>query len=142
MGIISEKVKQDHYDYRVNLNRYLNKEIDDAGFRAIRVQFGIYEERNNFGFMIRAKINSGILTPKQFKKIVELAKKYSHGEIHFTTRQDIQFHQTKLENSADIVEELFEAGIVTRGSGGNTPRNISLSLFAGADKDEPFDVTP
>lgn len=142
MGIISEKVKNDHYEYRANLNRYLNKEIDDAGFRAIRVQFGIYEERNNLGFMIRAKVNSGIITPKQLKKIVELAKKYSHGEIHFTTRQDIQFHQTKLENSADIVEELFEAGIVTRGSGGNTPRNISLSLFAGVDKEEPFDVTP
>ena len=43
-------------------NKYLNKEIDDAEFRAIRVQFGIYEERNNLGFMIRAKVNSGIIT--------------------------------------------------------------------------------
>ena len=76
------------------------------------------------------------------EKVIELAKKYSHGKIHFTKRQDIQFHQTKLENSANIVEELFEAGIVTRGSGGNTPRNIALSLFAGVDKNESFDVTP
>ena len=139
---MNKKVKEGHYNYRENLKKYLNKEIDDAEFRAIRVQFGIYEERNNRGYMVRAKIGSGVISIKQMEKVIELAKKYSHGKIHFTTRQAIQFHETRLEDSANIVEKLFEIGILTRGAGGNCPRNVALSVFSGVDKNELFDVTP
>ncbi len=103
---------------------------------------GIYEERGSNAYMTRVRNPAGVVSIEELKLISKLADLYAQNEIHFTTRQDIQFHRVKLEDTPDLVEKLMEANLYTRGSGGNGVRNIACSSLAGIAPDEIFDVTP
>ena len=82
------------------------------------------------------------LTPRQLRTIAQLSQTYAAGELHITTRQELQLHDVALENVPAILWPLFDAGLSSRGGGGNTVRNITASANAGVDQDEPFDVGP
>ena len=58
------------------------------------------------------------------------------------TRQDIQYHYVKLENSPKIWIELAEKQITAREACRNTVRNVTASADAGIHLEEPFDVSP
>jgi len=141
MITIPETVINEIKNYRKKVLDYKKGNIDDFRFKPYRVSMGIYEQRSLDSYMVRTRIPSGIITLKQLKKIGELADKYGNRAIHFTTRQDIQFHDITLENTVHILEELLEAGVITRGTGGNTPRNVACSPLTGVSEDEVFDVT-
>ncbi|MDK2917960.1 MAG: hypothetical protein PWQ37_693 [Candidatus Petromonas sp.] len=138
---IPEKVINEIKNYRNKVSDYEKGNLDGFRFKPYRVSMGIYEQRDLETYMVRTRIPSGIITLAQLKKISELADKYGNGYIHFTTRQDIQFHGITLKNTVHILEELLEVGIITRGTGGNTPRNVTCSPLSGVSKDEVFDVT-
>ncbi|MBS4025477.1 MAG: ferredoxin--nitrite reductase [Clostridia bacterium] len=139
---IPEQVIQDGKNFRGKIEE-LNKGIlEPERFKPQRVSMGIYEQRDRGTYMTRTRIPSGVVTLKQLEKVSELAKVYGHGFVHLTTRQDIQFHKVTLEDTANLIEGLLEVGIVTRGTGGNTARNVACSPLAGVARDEVFDVTP
>ncbi|AOY76514.1 sulfurtransferase TusA family protein [Clostridium formicaceticum] len=139
---IPQQVIEEEKSYRNKVEDLKKGIIEAERFKPYRVSMGIYEQRDNDTYMIRTRIPSGVITLEQFKKISELAKKYSHGFIHFTTRQDIQFHKVTLDDTVDIMEGLLEADIVTRGTGGNTARNVGCSPLSGVSQEDVFDVTP
>lgn len=138
---IPESVINEVSNYSTKVSDYKNGKIDSARFKAYRVSMGVYEQRDSETYMVRPRIPSGVLTLDQFKKIQELTERYGKGYIHFTTRQDIQFHNVTLENTVNIIEELWEVGIISRGTGGNTVRNVACSPLSGVSQDEIFDVT-
>ncbi|MCP5046952.1 MAG: nitrite/sulfite reductase, partial [bacterium] len=88
------------------------------------------------------------LVPKQFstfptlRALASVSGKYGNGILHLTTRQDIQVHGVSMKDAPNLVDELFRVGLVCRGGGGNTVRNVTADPCAGIDKQEPFDVTP
>ncbi|WP_366922329.1 sulfurtransferase TusA family protein [Metallumcola ferriviriculae] len=139
---IPRQVLEEGKNYRTKVEELKKGQIEPERFKPYRVAMGIYEQRDNDTYMVRTRIPSGVTNLSQLKKISELAKEYSHGYIHFTTRQDIQFHKVSLDDTVNIVEGLLEAGIITKGTGGNTARNVGCSPLSGAAKDEVFDVTP
>ena len=49
--------------------------------------------------MIRIKVPMGLLSFGQFRAILDVCDEYSTGKYHLTTRQDIQIHHVKLEDS-------------------------------------------
>ncbi len=96
----------------------------------------------NETYMLRTRVPGGVINLKQFQVISELGRKYADGKVRFTSRQDIQFHSVNLEDAYPIMKSLIEVGIITKGTGGNTVRNIECSPLSGVSLDDVFDVTP
>lgn len=128
---LPQKVLLDIKNYKENLQRFLKGDIKDAFFRGIRVPWGFYSQRGGKILMSRLRIPAGILTAKQLKAIAEAAEKFANGQLHITTRQDIQIHNVPFENSIKIIEYLKEYNISPRGGGGNTVRNITCCYLSG-----------
>jgi len=118
-------------------------EISALQFRGFRVpSFGCYEQRETGTFMLRVRLPAGTLLPHQMRALARVSKAYANGILHLTTRQDIQVHRVLLDTIHPALVSLYEAGLSTRGGGGNTVRNITACYDAGVCRDEVFDVTP
>src|SRR5258705_1460955 len=92
--------------------------------------------------MVRIKLPYGKMTLAQWKRIADVSDEYSTGNLHLTTRQDIQIHFVSLDRTPEMWTELEKDNVTIREACGNTVRNITASDQAGIDPDEPFDVTP
>lgn len=139
---LPEDLEKDIEVYRSEIESFLRGEIHPTQFKGKRVPRGVYEQRTNNTYMMRIRIPAGGITPVQLEKVSELSKKYGNGILHITTRQDIQLHWIKLEDTPDIMLELLEVGFTSKGGGGNTLRNITACYDAGVCDKEIFDVAP
>ncbi|MDP1853399.1 MAG: sulfurtransferase TusA family protein [Candidatus Omnitrophota bacterium] len=137
---LPEEVKKDAENYRRSLEEFLADKIPDARFKGVRVPWGVYSHRGGKAFMSRIRIPAGAVNTAQLKALAEAAKKYGDGRLHITTRQDIQIHNIKLEDTFKVIDYLQDYGLSPRGGGGNTLRNITACPFSGICKDEVFDV--
>jgi len=93
-------------------------------------------------YMCRLRIPNGILTHWQFAAVASIAERLAGGYAHVTTRANLQIREIKPENGPSVVEELAEAGIVTKGAGADNIRNVTGSATAGIDPDELADTRP
>ncbi|SHF14725.1 nitrite/sulfite reductase [Alkalibacter saccharofermentans] len=141
MMVYPESVMKEQLGYRSKVKEFLSGDITEKEFKPIRSCFGIYEQRQDGKYMVRAKIAAGVSSIKQLDSLIEIADRYAWNLLHFTTRQDIQFHGTSIEDTANILDELLGIGIITKGAGGNTVRNIAASPLSGVDPEGVFDVT-
>lgn len=139
---LPENIKRGIADYKKSLDDFLKGRMNSARFTGIRVPWGIYSHRGGRLFMSRIRIPAGIVTPEQLKAIAHVAKIYGKGLAHITTRQDIQVHDVKIEDTAKAIEYLKDYDLSSRGGGGNTVRNITACVLSGICKDELFDVRP
>src|SRR5581483_8529403 len=124
------------------VQQHVDGRLDAASLKARRVPFGCYEQRKDGTYMLRIRCPGGALIPRQLRTIATLSSQYGAGHIHITTRQEFQIHDVKLEDVAPVMRQLLNAGLATRGGGGNTVRNIILSPDAGVSRDEVFDPSP
>jgi len=139
---IDTRAKQDIKNLRQKIDDFNDGKIPEERFKAYRLTRGVYGQRQPGVQMFRIKIPAGRITSTQLIRIADLSDRYSNGNLHITTRQDIQLHYIHLEDSPEIWELLEETGITTKEACGNTVRNITASPQAGVDPDEPFDVSP
>lgn len=139
---LPEDLKKDIEAYKSEIDSFLKGEMHPTQFKGKRVPRGIYEQRTNNTFMMRIRIPAGGITFVQLEKISELSKKYGNGILHITTRQDVQLHQVKLEDTQKVMLELLQVGLTTKGGGGNTVRNITACYESGICKYECFNVSP
>ena len=128
---IPEELKEDIASYRLEVDRFLNGDVASDTFKAFRVPRGVYEQRTPDTFMMRIRVPAGGLTPIQMKTIAALSDELGDGICHLTTRQDVQLHWVKLEDTPLIMDKLLEVGLTTRGGGGNTVRNITACSESG-----------
>ncbi len=139
---LPQSIRKDTLAYRQKLKVFLDGQTTATAFRACRVPRGIYEQRQAGEFMVRVRIPAGMVFPGQMKRLADLSRTYGNGVLHVTTRQDIQIHELKIEETPDVLESLLEVGLSPRGGGGNTVRNITACPRAGGCPDEAFDVRP
>lgn len=139
---LPEKVRRDTQAYRAQVERYIQGEQSPVAFRAYRVPMGVYEQRTADTYMVRIRIGAGLATSRQLERIAELSRRYGNGILHVTTRQDVQIHDVRIEQTPDVLEGLLEVDLSSRGGGGNTVRNVTACPRAGFCPFEPFDVTP
>ena len=116
--------------------------IDPDKFRSLRLARGVYGQRQPGNQMVRIKIPFGKMSVKQLKRIADISNEYGGGNLHATTRQDIQVHYVSLDRTPELWAKLEQDDITLREACGNTLRNVTASPVAGIDKDEPFDVSP
>ncbi len=116
--------------------------IDPEKFRALRLARGVYGQRQQGVNMVRIKVPHGKLSFVQLRRLADLSDEYSTGNLHLTTRQDVQFHFVSLDRTPQLWAELERDELTLREACGNTVRNITGSVLAGIDPNEPFDITP
>ena len=125
-----------------NLDRFERGELNPDDWRAFRLCNGVYGQRQDDVMMIRVKIPAGILTPPQLDALALVAQKWASGKGHVTTRQNVQFHFVKMENTEEALRLLASVGLTTREACGNAVRTITACPYAGISQSEPYDVTP
>lgn len=135
-------VEQDILDLEKKIHQFHNQEIDEEKFRSLRLARGVYGQRQSGVQMIRIKLPMGRFTAAQLNRIADVSDKYGSGNLHITTRQDIQLHYVELVRTPELWARLEKEHITMREACGNTVRNVTASAYAGIDPEEPFDVTP
>ncbi|UPK69003.1 nitrite reductase [Chitinophaga filiformis] len=135
-------VEKDIIELEKKIRLFREGQIPEEKFRSLRLARGIYGQRQAGVQMIRIKLPYGKMTLEQWKRISDVSDEYSTGNLHLTTRQDIQIHFVSLERTPELWSKLDLDDITIREACGNTVRNITASDKAGIDPEEPFDVTP
>jgi sulfite reductase (ferredoxin) len=135
-------VQKEIIDLEKKIRLFREGELHDEKFRSLRLARGIYGQRQPGVQMVRIKLPYGKVSTGQLNKICDVSDKYATGNLHITTRQDIQIHFVSLDRTPELWAELSEDSITLREACGNTVRNITASPMAGVDPKEPFDVTP
>lgn len=123
-------------------NGYQQQTVSSTEFKAFRVPMGVYEQRKNEVYMARIRATGGVIKPEQLLRVIDIAKENGSNLLHITTRAEVQILNLQLDKMENVLRQLQEAGLSTKGGGGNTVRNIIVSEFSGIDKGEVFDTTP
>ena len=135
-------VEKDILELEKKIRLFREGKMDEEKFRSLRLARGVYGQRQPGVQMVRIKLPYGKMTLAQWNRIADVSDEYSTGNLHLTTRQDIQIHFVSLDRTPEMWSELEKDDVTIREACGNTVRNITASDMAGIDPDEPFDVTP
>ncbi|HEY0841768.1 nitrite/sulfite reductase [Methylotenera sp.] len=131
--IVDERVAQ----YRDQTRRYLAGELSEDEFRPLRLQNGLYIQRQ--APMLRIAVPYGMLSSAQLRKLGDISKKYDKGYGHFSTRQNLQLNWPKLEDVPEILADLATVEMHAIQTSGNCIRNITTDQFVGVAPDEVID---
>jgi sulfite reductase (ferredoxin) len=135
-------VERDIIELEKKIREFREGKMPEEKFRSLRLARGVYGQRQQGVQMVRIKLPYGKMTFAQWKRIADVSDEYSTGNLHLTTRQDIQIHFVSLDRTPEMWAELEKDNVTIREACGNTVRNITASDLAGIDPKEPFDVTP
>jgi sulfite reductase (ferredoxin) len=135
-------VERDIIDLERKIRLFREGKIHEEKFRSLRLARGVYGQRQKGVQMVRIKLPLGRISFAQWQRLAHLTDEYSTGNLHFTTRQDVQLHFVSLERTPQLWAELEQDDMTLREACGNTVRNVTASATAGVDPAEPFDVTP
>ena len=135
-------VEKDIIDLDKKIREFRDGKINDEKFRSLRLARGVYGQRQQGVQMIRIKLPFGKISTKQLVRISDISDEYSNGNLHLTTRQDIQIHHVSLDRTPELWAKLEQDDITLREACGNTVRNITASSESGIDINELFDVSP
>ena len=131
--IVRERVAQ----FRGQVARRLSGELLEDEFKPLRLQNGVYLQLH--AYMLRIAIPYGQLSPRQLRRLAEIARDNDKGYGHFTTRQNIQFNLVALKDIPDVLEKLAEVEMHATQTSGNCIRNTTTDHYAGAAQDEVLD---
>ncbi|SHK81760.1 sulfite reductase (ferredoxin) [Chitinophaga jiangningensis] len=135
-------VERDIIELERKIRLFREGSIPEEKFRSLRLARGVYGQRQQGVQMVRIKLPYGKMTLQQWKRIADISDEYSTGNLHLTTRQDVQIHFVSLDRTPELWSKLEQDDVTIREACGNTVRNITASDRAGIDPEEPFDVTP
>ena len=152
-GMYGDEVREKLVEFAEKGWESIPEEERDMWFSRFKF-WGVFHQRDGQEsyFMMRLTNANGQLTGEQLRTIGEVAREYATGPVDnpefgsayadFTTRQSIQLHWIKVEDIADIWDELESVGLSTIQACGDSWRNIVGSPVAGRDADELIDVWP
>jgi sulfite reductase (ferredoxin) len=135
-------VEKDIIELEKKIREFREGKMPEEKFRSLRLARGVYGQRQQGVQMVRIKLPYGKMTLAQWRRITDVSDEYSTGNLHLTTRQDVQIHFVSLDRTPELWSDLDKDDITIREACGNTVRNITAADIAGIDPEEPFDVTP
>ena len=83
---LKERVVQ----FRNQTQRYLTGELSEDAFRPLRLQNGLYLQRQ--APMLRIAVPYGLLNTRQLRTLADISKRYDRGYAHVSTRQNFQLN--------------------------------------------------
>lgn len=134
--------KEDLKDFREMTEKFYAKEVSIKDYKGFSGGFGSYAQRGGEACMLRLRMPGGRITKEKLKFLVDAIAAYDVRRVHLTTCQTVQFHDLGMKAVCDIMERAMEVGIITRGGGGDFPRNVMVSPLSGVEQGEYFDVLP
>ena len=134
--------KEDLKDFREMTEKFYAKEVSIKDYKGFSGGFGSYAQRGGEASMLRLRMPGGRITKEKLKFLVDAIAAYDVRRVHITTCQTVQFHDLGMKAVCDIMERAMEVGIITRGGGGDFPRNVMVSPLSGVEQGEYFDVLP
>lgn len=137
-----EEFRGDLKEFDEMTDKFYKKEINVAQYKGFSGGFGSYAQRGGAASMLRLRLTGGEITKEQLKFIADSIEKYDISLTHVTTCQSLQFHNLSAEQVCELIQESFDHGIITRGGGGDYPRNVMCSPLSGVQIGEYFNVLP
>lgn len=134
--------REDLKEFHEMTKKFYQKEVNIAEYKKFSGGFGSYAQRGGGSSMLRLRFAGGEILKDQILFIAESIEKYNISLVHLSTCQSVQFHNLTEAQVCALIEESFDHGIVTRGGGGNYPRNVMCSPLSGVQEGEYFDVLP
>ena len=137
-----KEFRQDIAGFREMTDKFYAGEVSMKEYKGFSGGFGSYAQKGGKASMLRLRMPGGRMTKEKLKFVADTIAAYDIKKVHFTTCQTLQLHNLEGKAVCEIMEKAMDAGIVTRGGGGDFPRNVMVSPLSGVEKDEHFDVMP
>lgn len=134
--IIDERVAQ----FRDQTERFLAGQIADSEFLPLRLQNGLYLQRQ--APMLRIAVPYGLMNSAQLRMLASISRRYDKGYAHISTRQNVQLNWPVLSEVPDLLAELATVQMHAIQTSGNCIRNTTTDQFAGVARDELEDPRP
>lgn len=142
MEELLREFKEDMTEFREMTDKFYAKEVSMKEYKGFSGGFGSYAQKGGNASMLRLRLPGGRLTKEKLKFVADSIAEYDVDKAHFTTCQTIQLHNLSAKTVCEIMEKAMNVGIITRGGGGDFPRNTMASPLSGVEKGEYFDVLP
>ena len=124
------------------IHSFAQGEIARKDYKGISGGFGSYAQRDAAKHMLRLRLPGGRVTPERLHFMAQAVQQYHVPFLKLTTCEAIQMHDLTPDEVPAIMEAAIPCGIITRGGGGDNPRNIQASPLTGVQPGEAFDVMP
>jgi sulfite reductase (NADPH) hemoprotein beta-component len=82
-----------------------------------------------FSFMIRVRIPGGVLSPRQWLALEEVARVYGNGTMRLTTRQTVQLHGVIKSNLKATLKTIDEVLLNSIAACGDINRNVMCNVL-------------
>jgi sulfite reductase (NADPH) hemoprotein beta-component len=99
---------------------------DDRDLRSERTR---KKMEKAFAFMIRVRIPGGVLTPKQWLALDEVARLYGNGTMRLTTRQTVQLHGVIKSNLKATLKAIDNVLLNSIAACGDINRNVMCNVL-------------
>ena len=129
-------------EFAEKIDSFAQGGIDKNRYKGISGGMGSYAQRDPSKHMLRLRLPGGRLTVDRLKFLAETVEKYQVGLMKLTTCETIQLHDLTAGQVPPIMEAAIGCGIISRGGGGDNPRNVICSPLSGVQPGEAFDVMP
>ncbi len=139
--ILYQELKTDIRLFEEKLRAFEAGEIDKKAYKGFSGGFGSYAQRNG-GNMLRLRMAGGAMNKDKLAFLASCVDRWSVRRLKLTTCQTVQLHDLSADATVAIMTEAMEHGIITRGGGGDFPRNVMVSPLSGVERGEYFDVRP
>ncbi len=137
-----EEFKPDLEEFFEMTEKFHKQEISKGEYKGFSGGYGSYAQRDGKLHMLRLRMTGGRFTKERMKYVIDCMEKYKINKLHLTTCQSLQLHNLEPEVLTSIIEGAWAAGMISRGGGGDFPRNVMASPLSGVQKGENFDVLP
>lgn len=134
--------KADLPAFREETLRFYAGQSSVKEYKGVSGGFGSYAQKGGKASMLRLRTPGGRLSQEKLAFVSDCIRRYGVEKLHFTTCQTIQLHNLQPDALFAIMEAALDVGIVTRGGGGDFPRNAMVSPLSGVEPGEYFDVMP
>ncbi len=92
--------------------------------RDVRGERGKKKLEKAFSFMIRMRIPGGLVSPKQWLALDQIASEHANGTMRLTTRETFQFHGIIKSNLKRTMQAINAACLDTLAACGDVNRNV------------------
>lgn len=134
--------KKDYEEFEKVTRQFYAGEVPGPQYKGFSGGFGSYAQKGGKASMLRLRMAGGRLTKERMQFVADAIKAGHTNKIHFTTCQTIQLHNLSEDSVCELAAKALDVGIVTRGAGGDFPRNVMVSPLSGLEEGEYFDVRP